>query len=201
TVHLMNEPLVSVIMPAFNCDRYVEQAIESILNQTYSNFELLVADDASTDNTLSILERFAKGNSRIRLFVNERNQKLLKTRNMLLREACGHLITFQDADDYSHPQRLELMVKEFRVNSRLGLLSSQVAYITESGNVVRTSRKPLDYQTVRGRMYERNVVGGSIMMIRKDALDDVGGGFREYFDGLAFQDYDLSLLVAERFEA
>lgn len=193
--------LVSVIMPAFNCERYVARAITSILNQTYSQWELLVCDDASTDRTLSIIRSLAKDEPRIRVYSNEKNLKLLKTRNALLKLAKGDLITFQDADDYSDPRRLELMVAEFSRNSRLGLLASQVAYIDDTGRMLRVIQKPVTYDAVLTGMVERNVVGGSIMMIRRSTLESVGGKFREYLDGLSYQDYDLSLLIAERHEA
>src|SRR5690606_17417680 len=149
------------------------------------NWELLITDDASTDNTLSIIRQFVGMDSRIRLYVNTENQRLLKTRNKLLDNASGDFVTFQDADDYSDPQRLELMVKEFEANPCLGVLASQVAYINSDGTVLMVSNKPMSYEDVLNKMYEENVVGGSVMMIKKEALQLVGGKFREYFDGLS----------------
>lgn len=192
---------VSVLMPVYNCDKYIGQAIQSVLDQTYSDWELLITDDASTDNTVSIIRSFIGADSRIRLYVNPENQKLLRTRNKLLDAASGDLITFQDGDDYSHPQRLELMVKEFEANPSLGVLGSQVAHTNERGKILRVTQKPTGYKDVLQRMYEENVIGDSTMMIKKEALQEVGGKFREYFDGLSYQDYDLSLLLAEKFEA
>lgn len=197
----MSTPTVSVLMPAFNCERYIAEAIMSIKNQTYSQWELLVCDDASTDRTLAIIQSLTKDDSRIRVFVNSKNLKLLKTRNRLLQLTTGDLITFQDADDYSDPRRFELMVAEFSRNPRLGLLASHVTHIDSEGRMLRVNKKPTTYSEVLIRMIEQNVVGGSIMMIRKSALESVGGKFREYLDGLSYQDYDLALLIAERFEA
>lgn len=193
--------LVTIVMPAYNCEKYIAEAITSILSQTYENWELLICDDGSTDNTYAIIKEFTAYEQRITVLSNETNLKELRTRNRLLGVASGDLITFQDADDYSDPARLELMVAEFIRNRTLGLLVCQVAYISETGKIRRTSSKPLSYKEVLERMYEQNVVGGAIMMIRKSALEAVGGKFREYFDGLSYLDYDLSLLVAEKFEA
>jgi glycosyltransferase involved in cell wall biosynthesis len=193
--------LVSIIMPAFNCEKYITRAITSIQNQTYLRWELLVCDDASSDGTLSIIRRFAMDDPRIQVHENRENLKQLKTRNMLLELAKGDLIAFQDADDYSDPRRLELMVAEFSRNPRLGLLASQVAYVDDTGRILRTSKKPTTYEEVMACMTKRNVVGGAIMMIRRNALESIGGQFREYLDGLSYQDYDLSLLIAERYEA
>lgn len=195
------EPLVSVIMPAYNCEQYIEQAISSILRQTYKNFELLICDDASSDSTYEKILRHAKADIRIRVYRNEHNLKLLKVRNFLLSVAKGDLIAFQDADDYSGEARLEIMVAEFNANSSLGLLASQVGYVDKNGVIIRISEKPTSYSEVLDKIYRSNVVGGSIMMIRRSALSSVGGQFREYFDGLSYQDYDLSFLVVEKWVA
>ena len=196
-----SEPLVSILMPAYNAEKYVEEAIDSIIAQTYKSWELLVCDDASSDNTFRIIEHYPQKDHRIKLFKNERNLKELNTRNILLQHAKGGLITFQDADDHSHSHRIKRMVSEFDKNPKLGLLSTQVAYIDKTGTILRTSNKPLTYVEVKQKMYDRNVVGGAIMMIRRDALTSVGGRYRSYFDGLSYLDYDLSLLVAEKYEA
>lgn len=196
-----SSPLVSIIMPAYNAERYIGEAIDSIINQTYKNWELLICDDASTDKTAKIIDIYVRKDSRITFFKNQYNLKLLKTRNFLLQHVKGSLITFQDADDYSCKTRIEKMVLEFGKNLDLGLLSTQVSYVDEAGNQLRVSHKPTTYFEVRKKMYTHNVVGGSIMMLRRTMLDLVGGAFRSYFDGLSYQDYDLSLLMAERFEA
>ena len=114
--------------------------------------------------------------------------------------AKGELIAFQDADDYSHPERIELQVKEFLKNSELGIVSCQVSYVNSQGKEIRVSNKPLTYEAILNDIYKKNVIGGSIMMIRKTALESVGGGFRPYFDGLSNQDYDLSFLVAQKYD-
>lgn len=193
-------PLISVILPAYNAEKYIEQAINSIINQTYKNWELLIADDASTDKTKEIIDALALRDSRIRLFHNKLNLKLLKTRNKLIRYIKGDFITFQDADDYSDLNRLELLIKEFLSNDKLGLVSSQVGYVDQNGNLLRVSNKPTTYMEVMNKIYNQNVIGGSIMAIRKEALNKVGGKFREFFDGLSNQDYDLSFLIAQKYE-
>jgi len=193
-------PLVSIILPAYNAQAYVQLAIKSIIDQTYPNWELYVCDDCSTDNTYAIINKISKEDRRVRVFRNDTNLKLLKTRNKLLSIVNGDLITFQDADDYSHKFRLEKMVNEFKANPRLGLVSTQVAYVDAKGRLLRTSDKPTDYTTTLNLMYKKNVVGGSIMMLKREAIECVGGGFRQYLDGLSYQDYDMALLVAQKYE-
>lgn len=100
-------PLISVIMAARNAENDVEAAARSILDQTWHNLELLIVDDASTDETWRILERVAASDSRVRIFQNHRNVGPYVSKNLALQHAKGDWITGQDADDWSHPQRIE----------------------------------------------------------------------------------------------
>lgn len=196
-----NTPLVSIIMPAFNAEKYIANAIESIINQTYQNWELLICDDASIDNTKEIIERYTRLDNRIITSHNVENQKLLKTRNRLLGLAKGEYITFQDADDFSHKNRIELLIEVFKKDLNIGLLSSQVGFINNKGELIRISKKPTTYDVCLNEMYKKNVLGGSMMMIKTEAFKSVGLKFREYFDGLSNQDFDLAFLIAENYKS
>ena len=101
----MNNKLISVIMSVFNNEKDVNDAVKSILNQTYNNFEFLIMDDASEDDTLSILKNFK--DKRIKLFHNEQNIGLTKSLNVLISKSKGHFIARQDADDLSLKTRFE----------------------------------------------------------------------------------------------
>ena len=89
--------LVSIIMPAYNCEKYIKNSIESVLNQTYENWELIIVDDCSTDNTVGVIKEF--NDKRIKLFQNKANSGAAFSRNWALREARGKWIAFLDADD------------------------------------------------------------------------------------------------------
>ncbi|MCB0335348.1 MAG: glycosyltransferase, partial [Bdellovibrionales bacterium] len=102
---------ISVIMAAFNAADDIETAINSIAKQTYSNFELIIVDDESTDNTVEIIERCAKADSRITLIKNTQNAGPYVCKNMGLEAAKGDIVTFHDADDISHPCRLEFQLR------------------------------------------------------------------------------------------
>ncbi len=92
--------LVSVIMPAFNSEAYIRQAIDSVLMQTYQNLELLVVDDCSSDGTVGIVEEYQKKDNRVRLFLNSSNSGAAKTRNVAIEKAAGRWIAFLDSDDF-----------------------------------------------------------------------------------------------------
>src|SRR5688572_6705716 len=131
----MNESyLISVLMPAYNAGRFVHQAIDTVLNQTYRNIELLVIDDCSKDNTLEIIRSFH--DPRLKLYYNEKNLGYLKTCNKLFDLAKGEFIAFQDADDYSDKTRLEIQMKEFEKDSRLSVCGSNLTAVKENGELM-----------------------------------------------------------------
>lgn len=105
------KPLVSVIMPAYNCELFIKQAIDSILNQTYQNFELIISDDASQDDTWEVINSFE--DKRIIKSKNDLNRGLLKNFNYCLTQVRGDYVTCQDADDWSEPTRLEEQLNVF----------------------------------------------------------------------------------------
>ena len=104
------EKLVSVVIPCYNCEKFVKDAIYSICNQTYKNLEILIADDCSTDSTYTILENIAKKDTRIKLYHNTENMKIVKTLNFLIENASGDYIARMDADDISAPERIKEQV-------------------------------------------------------------------------------------------
>lgn len=98
---------VSVIMPNYNSEKFLAQTIESVLNQTYSNLELVIVDDCSTDTSLDIIKAYQEKDERVRLYINEENKGCAYTRNVALREAKGDWIAFLDSDDLWLPEKLE----------------------------------------------------------------------------------------------
>ena len=103
--------LVSVIMPTWNCTNFICESIKSVLAQTYQNWELLIQDDCSTDNTISVIRQFVDDDSRIKYECNTQNSGAAITRNNALRRATGRWIAFLDSDDLWHPQKLEKQLK------------------------------------------------------------------------------------------
>ena len=103
---IKNNDLISIIIPVYNVDKYIDETIKSILNQDYTNWELICVDDCSSDNSLDILRKYEKNNPRIRVFENEVNCGPSKTRNKGLFHARGNYITFLDSDDYWYKDKL-----------------------------------------------------------------------------------------------
>lgn len=101
---------VSIIMPNYNCEKFIDETINSVLAQTYGNWELLIVDDCSTDNSVEIIKRYCDTDERIKLLVNETNSGAAASRNWALREATGRWIAFLDSDDIWLPQKLEMQL-------------------------------------------------------------------------------------------
>ncbi|HEY9660554.1 MAG TPA: glycosyltransferase, partial [Allocoleopsis sp.] len=129
-------PQISVLMAVYNGSRYVAEAIESILNQTFTDFEFLIIEDGSTDNTVQILQDYANRDPRIKLIQNEQNIGLTKSLNKGLKLAQGKYIARQDADDVSLPHRFEQQIAVFAQNPAAVLVSCSLELIDATGKTV-----------------------------------------------------------------
>ena len=133
-----NMPFISVLMPAFNAEKYIECAIKSILNQSYSNFELIILDDGSSDQTRELINQFS--DSRIKKIYQDENAGLVTARNALVASASGKYIAFLDADDIAMPHRLEMQVS-YLENFAVDICGSAYDAIYESSGKRKTSKQ------------------------------------------------------------
>ena len=129
--------LISIIMAAYNAEKTIEQAIESVLNQTYSNFELLVVNDCSEDQTVSLVRRIAEKDRRVRLISNKKNSGVSFTRKHGLKEATGKWIAILDSDDAWAPEKLEKQIA-LQKKTNADLLFTGSAFMDSDG-------KPIDW--------------------------------------------------------
>lgn len=169
-------PAVSVIMPAYNCGPFVAKAIESILGQTFIDFELIVCDDGSDDNTWDVIQSYTDG--RIRKYRNDVNKGYLATYNYLLTLTAGPLITCQDADDWSLPRRLELQHEILSKYKDVYLCGVNGVFYYSDNVVKPCSPFESGYVTNTGRNFPFILAA---IMYRKEVLETVKG-FHPYFD-------------------
>lgn len=111
------QPLISIVTPNYNCGRFIAQTIESVLAQTYTNWEMLIIDDCSTDDSYSIAVEYAKKDSRIKVFQNEKNSGAAVSRNKAIELSQGEYLAFLDSDDLWMPEKLELQLKFMQENN------------------------------------------------------------------------------------
>ena len=140
--------LVSIITPTYNAEKYIRETLQSVLNQSYQNWEMILADDASTDHTISIIEGFAAKDSRIKLFKLPENRGNGFARNAALEKATGKYIAYLDADDLWFPEKLEKQIQFLKTNN-LPFTFSFYDSIDEMGNDLNRrveSPNPLTYK-------------------------------------------------------
>jgi glycosyltransferase involved in cell wall biosynthesis len=187
-------PAVSVMMPVYNAERYIAEAVQSILDQTFADFELLVVDDGSTDRSPSILRRFADRDPRVRL-VSRENRGISATRNELLSMALGEYVAVMDADDVSLPERLAVEVAYLRAHPDVVCVASQVHVIDELGRFLCDSHPGMDHDEIQEIALRGTCpLCHSSTMMRREVVAALGG----YREGMQpSEDHDLFLRLGE----
>jgi len=186
------DPRISVVMSVYNGAPYLEAAINSILEQTYANFEFIIVNDASTDNTSEILQIF--DDCRVRVITNPENLGLTKSLNLGINAARGLYIARMDADDLSLPHRLEKQLEFLEKNPGHALVGSSYYQIDESGGIKSLIRVLTDDRDLQTGLLQQNWFGHGSVMMRKEAFVQLGG-YEERFKYA--QDYDLWLRLAD----
>jgi glycosyltransferase involved in cell wall biosynthesis len=188
-----DKPTVTVLMAVHNGARHLRDSVESILTQTYSDFEFLIVDDGSTDGTADILDSFA--DSRIRLLQNENNLGLSASLNRGLRESRGGLVARQDADDVSEPSRIERQVAFMNAHPSIAVVGTAYRKINGEGRFIANRALPPDPLTLRWHLlFYCPFVHGSVIF-RRRAADDLNG----YDTNLVYSmDHDLWSRLALR---
>lgn len=157
----MNNSLVSIITPTYNSENYIRETIQSVINQTYKNWEMIIVDDCSSDNTVQIIQEIQKSEPRIKLFKLDKNSGAGVARNKAIEEASGKYIAFLDADDLWKPEKLTKQIK-FLVDTKLHFTFSFYECIDEDGNLLHKIIKapsPLTYSQLLFCNYVGNLTG------------------------------------------
>jgi glycosyltransferase involved in cell wall biosynthesis len=188
-------PRVSVVMSVYNAERYLARALDSILRQSFNDFEFIVIDDGSIDHSASIVETHA--DSRVKLIRNLTNAGQTRSLNIGVNLAAGDYIVRHDADDISAPDRIRFQFEFMESHPFVGLLGSAYQVIDNEERVLDVALLPQGDTELKSRLLEGNIFCHGSVMIRRTVLDKVGG-YREQFP--VTQDYDLWLRLAEHCE-
>jgi glycosyltransferase involved in cell wall biosynthesis len=189
----MDHPKVSVIMSVYNGEKYLRYAMDSILNQTFADFEFIVIDDGSTDRTGDILQSYH--DPRIRIFSQE-NRGLTASLNRALGLACGEYVARMDADDISQPERFQKQVAFLDVRSDVSLVGTYLYRIDEKGRMVSVYTLKEDNDSIKNDLLNTCPLMHSSIMFRKRCVEEVGG-YREKVGPT--EDLDLYFRVSEKF--
>src|SRR5688572_15667789 len=188
-------PKVSVFIPVYNRERYLCVAVNSILAQTFTDFELLLVDDGSTDGSLALLERYAARDRRVRVEANGTNLGIPRTRNRGLELARGEYIALLDSDDYAYPGRLEAQVRFLDAHPDHVQVGSWGSFMDDAGRLRRRLRRqPVASADVDAELLFRCCLSNRSIMARAAVLRSYG--YREEFPRC--QDYDMHVRLAER---
>lgn len=190
-------PKVSVVIPTYNTARFVGAAVESVLAQTFEDFEVIIVDDGSTDNTREIIARFV--DPRIR-YVYQENQERSAARNAGIRLARGEYIAFLDADDVWLPEKLALQVSLLETLPAVGLVYTG-AYVMEHGRIFTEQKGKHRGRVVKPLLAVDNIVAGSgcTPMVRRECFDQVGL-FDQVSSVIPCEDWDMWLRIAMKYE-
>ena len=182
-------PFLSVIMSVHNERIFVKDAIDSILNQSYDNFEFIIVDDASDVETADICEKYASKFSKIKLIRNENNLGLTRSLNIGLKHAKGKYIARMDADDISLPDRFTTQIEYLESTPDIGLVGSFYDEIDEKGLVIRKNVNfPTEPIIIHWRLFFENPIPHPPIMMRNNLIDELNG----YNENVKYsQDYEL----------
>lgn len=170
----MHNPKVSVLIPAYNYGHYIGEAIQSVLEQTFSDFELVIFDNQSTDNTVEIVNEFIKKDARIKLVINKTNVGMFRNYNEALLHANGEYIKFLNADDTFHPEILEKFVKILDNNESVSLVTSYRQEFHDSSKIIATDFHGLQNgkEMILLALSKLNFIGEpTTVMFRKENLN------------------------------
>ncbi len=189
-------PSISVIMSVHNTRRHLDEAVESILQQTFDDFEFLIVDDGSTDGSSERLAQYAAQDQRVRIIPNDTNIGLTKSLNVAIHQSRGALVARQDADDISEPNRFAQQIKAFEEDAGLLALGTFYKTINEDGQVVRSIKVPTASHEIAWQLLFHNAFCHSSMMFRREGLGDTPVLYDEDFQ--YSQDYELWSRLIEK---
>ena len=177
----LHNSLVSIVMPVYNAGDFLVESIESILNQTYKEYEFIIVDDASTDSSWEMLKRYAKKDPRIKLLRNKTNEGVSITVKRAIKEAQGDFLARMDADDISMPDRIEKQVKYLQDNPDVVALGTQCETIDTEGAITGEKVFPTEFEKIHRYIFTFIPVQQPSLMIARNRLPR---NFEFYHDGM-----------------
>ena len=193
------KPLVSIIMPAYNSEKYIAQAITSVIEQTYVNWELLITDDCSTDETKKIIQEYTSRDTRIRPIFSEKNSgKPSIAKNSALPFIKGELIAFLDSDDFWMKDKLSLQIQKLRSDPSLALVYTGGYWVDQNNNTIKSFLpKYPDGMNLKNMLIKYELNNQSVM-ITKEALDNTRQEFNSTI--LIGEDYNLFMHIIANYK-
>lgn len=192
-----NIPLISVIMPAHNAQKYISSAIESILNQTFTKFELIIINDCSTDKTLDIMKSFSKKDSRIKIVNNDTRLDIASSLNRGISQAKSNIIARMDADDIAFPNRLELQYALINSSRKIAVVGANIVIMDIAGNQTAIRKYPDTSEKLKDCLFKYSPFAHPVVMFKKDMYEEIGRYNPKYSPT---EDLDLWFRLGRKYE-
>jgi glycosyltransferase involved in cell wall biosynthesis len=175
--------LVSILLPIHNASKYLRTCLESLLHQTYSPIEIIAVDDGSTDTSLKILKSYARKDKRLKIFTNKKRYGLATCLNRGLKYASGYYLSFMDADDTAHRQKIATQVAYLTSNPKVAAVGTHCQFVNPHTSQITTSDFPLDHETISKSLFTGMSMQPETVMINrfllpKDLLKFQGTSYR-----------------------
>ena len=195
----MNSPLISIVIPTYNHAKFIGKALKSVLDQTYKNWEAIVIDNHSTDQTRQILDNYT--DPRIKYFKINNNGIIAKSRNLGIKKATGEWIAFLDSDDWWTKDKLEVCLEN--IDDKVDFIYHQLEIVYDKSdsylkkkNIGRQLKKPILNNLLTSEIDQGNAIGNSSVIVRKDMLSRIGG-ISENKKMVASEDFNTWLRIAQ----
>ena len=190
---MQRDPLVSVLMPVYNCENYITEAVNSILNQTYRNLELIIVDDGCTDATMQKV--LSANDPRVKVFTNEKNLGLAASLNIAIEHASGPYLARMDADDISMPERIARQVDRLQRDQQISILGTGLQYFNFS---TYKNYFPEDHEACKAKLLFNVCLGHPSVVYRREIFDHAENFYnpelRQYSE-----DYELQVRLIDRY--
>jgi len=190
-------PFFTVVIPTYNCAELLERALSSVLLQTYQNFEIIVVDNSSTDNTQDIL--LSLDNEKLRVIIVNNNGVIAHSRNKGIENARGEWIAFLDADDVWKPEKLEKVRSTINHNPEVALVCHDEWHVVNGERKNRLMYGPAERNLYERLLFKGNCLSTSAVCLQKDVAKK-SGGFSERKDFITVEDYEYWIRLAQEGE-
>ena len=185
-------PTVSILLPIYNCEKYINESINSLLAQTYTDFELIIINDGSDDSTMELVKQFS--DNRIIIINNKNNFGISDALNKGLKISKGKFIARADGDDYSYPHRLECQLEYFKTKKVDLVCSKHINHNIDTNELVEHIYRPFDPQDTKSHMFFFDITHGTVMF-KKSIIKN----FTQVYKKRPAEDYDLFVRMAKQY--
>ncbi len=192
---MKDKPLVSILVNCFNSETYLKDCLDSLINQTYKNLEIVIWDNRSYDNTKKIAQSF--NDKRIKYFLSNSHKNLVESRIDAWKKLNGRYVAILDSDDIAYENRIDIQLTEMRKNTNLAVIGGGIQYIDENGHFLNKNFYLPNSKKIYEEIYSKFVMNNSTLFFDKTKVDKVGGYSNQY---VYINDYDLVYRLSTKYE-